>query len=133
MSESLKVVLVTGSRDWQDTGCVWDAIDAELPDLIIHGACPTGADSIAADYSADIETDAFGIAMPAQWDAHTPPGKAGPIRNSEMVQLLKLLRTSGHRCVVLAFPIGESPGTRGCMRMARVAGFAVDSHGRDTA
>ena len=120
-----KVALVTGSRDWLDRDMIWEVLENELPDIIIHGACPTGADDIAGDYACDGSTNAFDIPMAAQWDSVKPRATAGPIRNSAMVAMLRLLRDQGHECVVLAFPIGESPGTRDCMRKAKAAGFTI--------
>jgi hypothetical protein len=55
---------------------------------------------------------------PADWAQH---GKAaGMIRNREMVAL--------GADVVLAFPLGRSPGTRGCIRTAEEAGLTVKVH-----
>jgi hypothetical protein len=55
----------------------------------------------------------------ADWTTH---GKAaGPIRNARMVAL--------GADVCLAFPKGESRGTRGCMRLAEKAGIRVCNYG----
>ena len=115
-------ILVTGSRDWADRRSVAIALHTtlvalELRDspeqaILVHGAA-RGLDSIAAEIA-----DRWGMqteAHPARWDLH---GKsAGPRRNSEMVK-------SGVD-VCLGFPIGPSPGTRGCMAAARRAGIRV--------
>ncbi len=121
-----KVVLVTGSRDWTDRDAVWSVLEDECPDIIIHGACPTGADSIAADYASDGYNTTSDIPMPAQWD--NLGKRAGPVRNSGMVDVLRGLRLAGHDCVVVAFPLGKSFGTRDCMRKAKSAGFVVYDH-----
>ena len=121
-----KVVLVTGSRDWVDRDVIWQALDDAVPDLIIHGACPTGADCIAADYCADGYNNASDIPMPAQWSSLA--SRAGPVRNTWMIDVLKSLRHVGHECTVMAFPIGKSPGTRDCMRKARTADFTIYDH-----
>lgn len=81
-------ILVTGSRDWTDQHAVWAALaDAARPVapeqklVIVHGACPTGADAMADEwarsYGAAIE------AHPANWAKYGR--RAGPIRNAVMV------------------------------------------------
>lgn len=44
-------VLVTGSRTWDDKDFIWNMLDVLLAELrnvvIVHGACPKGADAIA--------------------------------------------------------------------------------------
>lgn len=111
-------VIVTGSRDWVDRKAV-EARLLALHDLhgndlvVVHGDCPTGADRIAKEFC-----EQMGITQdphPADWDTH---GKAaGPIRNKKMVDLGADL--------VLAFPLGVSRGTRGCMGLAKNAGIKV--------
>lgn len=83
-------VLVTGSREWTDQAAIWQALAdvvRQLPadrDLVlVHGACPRGADEMAhqwaCGYGGVIE------AHPANWVKH---GKAaGFRRNAEMVNL----------------------------------------------
>lgn len=51
-------ILVTGSRDWSDQQAVYGAladIIRELPAdrevIIVHGACPTGADHMAHEWA----------------------------------------------------------------------------------
>jgi hypothetical protein len=55
---------------------------------------------------------------PADWGRHGKP--AGHIRNKKMVDL------GADRCV--GFPIGESKGTRGCMRLAEKAGIPTKGY-----
>jgi hypothetical protein len=50
-------LLVTGSRTWDDVSRVEHALAVILarhPEgiVLVHGACPRGADAIAADYAA---------------------------------------------------------------------------------
>ncbi|MCU1612564.1 MAG: hypothetical protein JWO98_104, partial [Frankiales bacterium] len=47
-------ILITGSRDWDAKETVWQAladvirpIPVDQDVVIVHGACPTGADEIA--------------------------------------------------------------------------------------
>lgn len=118
----MRRVLVTGGRNWNNTDTIWCALDRELEELtdeeelvVIHGGCPTGADELADQWAED-----SGVAVnvfPADWDTY---GKAaGPIRNQQMVDGAD---------VCLAFPMGESRGTRDCMRRAKAAGIPVIVH-----
>lgn len=120
-------ILLTGSRDWVDEALIWDALYPYLPArgslmhtvTLVHGDCPTGADALASllwTANGGLEEP-----HPAQWDLY---GKAaGPIRNRKMVEL-----GAG---VCLAFPLGRSAGTRGCMRLAEAAGIPVINYGDD--
>jgi YspA, cpYpsA-related SLOG family len=115
-------LLITGSRSWDDTRAVEHALAVILarhPEgvLLVHGACPRGADAIAAAYAS--RTSGYRIeAHPASWHRH---GRAaGHLRNAEMVGL------GADGCV--AFLRGTSPGTTATVRMARVAGIPVWLH-----
>ena len=90
-------VLVTGSRDWDNDRLVWQAIASTVienvppptPIVIVHGACPRGADAHAAAWAhlvaADGRRPVTEERHPADWDQH---GKAaGFRRNAEMVAL----------------------------------------------
>jgi|SRR5699024_8720881 len=113
-------LLVTGSRNWTDRETIrdelsraWKHLGASEDTILVHGACPSGADAIA-----DQVWRGWGLpveAHPAQWRKHGR--RAGPIRNTEMVR--------AGADLVLAFPVGASPGTRGCIRTARKAGLNV--------
>ena len=56
-------ILITGSRDWADRALVAAAIDQvcamlngqDLPVVLVHGGCPTGADLIAAGIAYERE------------------------------------------------------------------------------
>ena len=66
-------LLVTGSRTWHDVPTVEQALAVILdrhPEgvLLVHGACPRGADAIAAAYAAR---------TPATAPRHTPPTGPG--------------------------------------------------------
>ena len=127
-----RLVLVTGSRFWDATQPVRDALREQgeiaasrgQAPMLLHGACPwrpvdgrlCSADAIA-DWVATQELGWPVEAHPADWDRH---GKAaGPRRNREMVQR--------RPAVCLAFPDADRPsqGTRGCMQLARGAGIPV--------
>lgn len=112
-------LLITGSRNHPEEAFVHAAIvrvapPESGPHTIVHGDCPTGADS----YAQILATNMPGYVNephPADWDRH---GKAaGPIRNQEMVDL--------GADVCLAFPFGVSRGTRDCARRAEHACIPV--------
>lgn len=97
-------ILVAGCRDWEDpTAIAFELHKAVHPfphqTVVVHGACPTGADKHAADYCErhHIKTEPY----PADWKAL---GKgAGPARNQLMAE------AGAHLC--LAFWDGVSRGT----------------------
>lgn len=116
-------VIVTGSRDWPDEFLVWSTLDyvwATCGDdrlVVVHGGA-TGADSHASSwvrFQSDAVTEEPHPVTDADWKRI---GKgAGPQRNQAMVDRGADL--------VLAFPMGKSFGTRGCMRMAKAAGIPI--------
>jgi hypothetical protein len=73
MPETPFRILVTGSRDWDDTDRIWlelgnaaGTVDVDREILVVHGACPSGADAIADQwarkYGSTVEQH------PADWD-----------------------------------------------------------------
>lgn len=111
-------ILITGSRDWNDGQRILDALEWVSTNhppssfTVVHGGA-RGADTMAhaAAESMGMETEVH----PADWDKH---GKAaGVIRNQHMVNL--------GADICLAFPVGESRGTRHCMGAAHKAGIRV--------
>lgn len=112
-------VIVTGSRDWTDRGAVRRALAAVADErgwpgmTVVHGACSTGADVFASQWARDVLLREE--RWPADWERF---GRAaGPRRNAAMV--------AAGADLVLAFPLGRSYGTRGCMRLAAAAGIEV--------
>lgn len=110
-------ILITGSRDFADWSWMLDVLtyakSKSAPDaLLIHG------DARGADTLAKMTWEGFGMPhkpFPADWNQY---GKAaGHIRNKAMVDF--------GADICLAFPIGESKGTRGCMKLAEKAGIRV--------
>ena len=115
-------VLITGSRNWTDEKKIERAIQASTlgrsksRTVVVHGAAK-GADRIAGAIAEEMGLHVE--AYPADWDMY---GKsAGPIRNQQMVEL--------GADVCLAFPLGESRGTRHCMQAAEKAGIEVINYG----
>ncbi len=63
------------------------------------------------------------LEVPANWNQF---GKsAGGLRNEALVELAMTLRSLGHHITWLAFPLGLSVGTRGCIKLAKEASFEV--------
>lgn len=89
-------VLVTGSRDWEDREAIDGALTAlaaantfhDRTTVVVHGACPTGADAMADEWarwhaarSPLIEVERHR----ANWQINGK--RAGFIRNAHMVNL----------------------------------------------
>jgi hypothetical protein len=121
-------ILVTGSRSWTDRDVITRALLDALclstigTPTLIHGMA-RGADKIADAVWQSIGRNVPGglnlERCPADWEKN---GRAaGYIRNAEMV------RSGADIC--LAFPLGASPGTRNCMRLAAEAGIRVVNYG----
>jgi hypothetical protein len=120
-------ILVTGSRLWVDTETIRDALLKAIDEInpqygkpiLVHGDA-RGADRIADRQWQQLRHSRPGWLArpevhPANWEHY---GKAaGHIRNAEMVGI--------GAAICLAFPIGESRGTRGCIRLAEKAGIPV--------
>jgi hypothetical protein len=115
-------ILVTGSRDWDDADAVVFHLEAATLDalgrevIIVHGACPSGADSIADQFARyyDLAVEAH----PANWDRHGR--SAGFRRNAEMVAL--------GADVCLAFIKDGSRGATHCASAAEKAGIPVQRY-----
>lgn len=116
----MKVALVTGSRQWSRYAPI--VMKLQGYDLLMHGGCPTGADKLAEEAAAELQIDS--LILRAKW---TREGKAaGPRRNERLVLKARELREQGHDVDCYAFPIGESPGTRHCIRQLMAHRFEVD-------
>lgn len=117
-------ILVTGSRKLTDVALVKTALWASVMEAgsyrandplhvtVVHGGA-NGADAIAEEYAMRIGW-ATEVHV-ADWQKHGL--SAGPIRNQAMVD--------AGADVCLAFPVGESKGTRDCIKRARAAGIHV--------
>jgi hypothetical protein len=119
-------ILITGSRDFDNPGLLTYELalaagKSGLPRnevVIVHGACPTGADAQAAGFAAmhGYRTEEH----PADWQQ----GKsAGPRRNAAMVAL------GADVCLALFQPGAASRGTSDCVRKALDAGIPVRAFG----
>jgi hypothetical protein len=110
-------LLVTGSRTWDDVRTIEQALAVILardPEgvLLVHGACPRGADAIAAAYAA--RTPGYQVeAHPADWRRYGRT--AGHRRNAEMIAL------GADGCA--EFIRSGSPGSTSAVRLAKAAGI----------
>lgn len=108
-------ILFTGSRAWKDEDAVVNVFNVYVQpgDHVVVGDCPTGLDKMIRDLC-----QASGVSYEvhyADWKKH---GRAaGPKRNQAMVD------TGPDLCI--GFPLGDSRGTRGCMKFAGAAGIPV--------
>lgn len=104
-------VLVTGSRDWTNNHLVYEElgkIAAEVGSdsmVIIHGACPRGADRFADLWAGAHDTGVIRC--------------AGFRRNAEMVAL------GANLCLAFYKQGAGNKGTDHCARLAEAAGIPV--------
>ena len=120
----------TGSRDWRWPHAIKDVIDSldKETTIIVHGACPRGADQIANDYA---KAQGFVVEKyKADWSRGR---EGGPERNRRMIRESIGLAGDSSNVIVYAF-IFEGPGsnagsrsrgTRGCIEYAASKGCRV--------
>lgn len=110
----MKVVLVTGSRYWNDEAPIRKALEGA--ELLIVGDCPTGADLIALKVAR--EDDCIVALYKADWAKYGDRrigNPAGPERNGKMVARLYEEHSAGMDCKLAGFPMPGSKGTVDCM------------------
>lgn len=118
-------IIITGSREWADSYAIDERLHFTFAELfidevltVVHGDCPTGADYIAHLWCQRMKGyPVIEKKYPADWAQFGKP--AGHIRNHLMIN------ENLDADAVFAFPIGESPGTRGCMKYAHKVGLRV--------
>jgi hypothetical protein len=114
-------VLVTGSREWTNNHLVYEELGKIASEVgwdnmvIIHGACPRGADRFADLWAGAHDTGV--IRCPADWRKHGRP--AGFRRNAEMVAL------GANVCLAFYKQGAGNKGTDHCARLAEAAGIPV--------
>lgn len=107
-------IIVAGSRNFQDDGMLFSTLDKIISEIgddnieIVTGGC-RGADEIGKQYA--IEHGYKHTEFPADWSKYGK--KAGYIRNKEMAEY-----ASKTNAICIAFPVGESKGTRMMMDIA---------------
>lgn len=108
------LVVVTGSRDWDDYARIRDRL-AKLPrGLTVAEGGQRGADQLAKE--ACLEVGLTCRTIQADWKRLGK--RAGPVRNRAMLDLRPGL--------VLAFPLPHSRGTLDCVKEARRRGIPVE-------
>ena len=110
-------ILITGSRDWTDVDLIHAILASfcyqNVPAVIVHGACRTGADAIASRWVRRHRVIGLTEEMhPANWQWLGK--RAGFVRNQLMVNL--------GADVCLAF---IKDGSRGASHTARLAEQAL--------
>lgn len=118
-------VIIAGSRQFNDYKLMLNTLD-ELGVHLINTIDPveiisghaTGADTLGEKFAK-----AYGYPLkifPADWNKY---GKAaGPIRNEEMAKYA----SEANRGILIAFPVGESRGTRNMIKLAKQYGLEVN-------
>jgi hypothetical protein len=104
---AVRVAFVTGSRNFRSPGLLFDWLDGQRrlsastgsTLVVMHGACPEGADEYAHTWVKQAMTDIKGgriyeQADPALWNGKNRTG-AGPVRNARQAQRLKDYREEG--------------------------------------
>jgi hypothetical protein len=115
-------VIVCGSRNWRSHRVIHERLLRLGPlTTIVHGACPDGADSIAAAIAQAIGFDLD--PHPADWQSNGR--SAGPIRNREMAE------AGADLCI--AFWDGRSVGTAHMIEEAVKHGIPVEIHSEPAA
>lgn len=125
-------IIITGSRHWIDYRRIQKVIETAYQTArskgeslyVRHGDNPSGADHLAQNivyqYNQSGHTDIVEEARPAEWDEY---GKAaGMIRNNQMI-------APGDVDQVHAFPLQDSRGTIGMMKISVDAKIPVWNHG----
>jgi hypothetical protein len=122
-------LLITASRQWRDQQHMRDSLLAVQQHLnapaeaigIVHGGA-RGGDQLADELAAELGWAREAVPCTSQQWAHYGRS-AGHRRNARMIQ-----RRTYVGC--LAFPLGLSAGTRGCMVTATDAGIRVWNRGQ---
>jgi hypothetical protein len=133
-------VITTGSRWWSAKNAIDDVLDeiyAEQGHLIVvHGACMDrrgdlmGADRWVDEWARRAISHGANVICerwPADWKQFGLA--AGPIRNKQMIDAGVWCDTCQVEGMLLAWPLGVSKGTRGCMRLADEAGIRKENYG----
>ena len=120
-------IIVAGSRDYKDYGQLADVLDTLMTKLqeqgidksdveIVSGGC-RGADELGERYAKEscLRCSIF----PADWSKYGR--SAGPIRNDTMAKYT----VKADKGYLVAFPIGESRGTRSMIKLAEQHGLEV--------
>lgn len=98
-----------------------EELRADGPVIVIIGDCRTGADAIAKRWAEAQPADMiYNVEeFDARWTRFNRA--AGPIRNTAMVERALVQHIAGAPVKVLGFPLENSSGTEGLLKIARAA------------
>lgn len=108
-----EVVIVTGSRVWEDEALLCRVLDTFSPKLLVEGGA-RGADRMARRWAIDNDVEVE--THEANWDFHGRLG--GVARNFRMLK-------AHPEALVVAFPLPGGRGTQHCMKLAASFGHRV--------
>lgn len=114
-------IIVAGSRNFTDKKRLYKVLDEYLPSFndeieIVSGHC-RGADLIGEEYAKEHRIPL--VIFPADWGTY---GKmAGYIRNKKMAEY-----ASKENGALVAFPVGDSKGTKMMIRLAHEYGLEIN-------
>lgn len=114
-------VIIAGGRNFSNVMLFRNTIRKYLLDIkdeieIISGGC-SGADTMGEWFAEDNNLKL--TVFEADWDKYSRA--AGPIRNEKMAKYA----AESDRGILIAFPIGKSPGTRNMIKLANQYGLEV--------
>ena len=113
----MRIVLVTGSREWLDRGAIQQRLDwhHQYPGCIAlyHGDCK-GADHIAADLAASLAWEINRI--PGWWHLGNAGGHK---RNLALFHTALAWKHAGANVYVEAFPLKGGRGTQGMIAVVQ--------------
>lgn len=109
------VVIVTGSREWEDEAAIDTVLRELAPSLVVQGGA-RGADTIARRWAEAYDVPS--VTVEADWKREGR--RAGVLRNCRMLRHYPF-------ATVAAFPL-EGPGTFHCMREAEALGMRLVVH-----
>jgi hypothetical protein len=112
-----EVVLVCGSREWEDADAIRERLRKLPKDSVVIAGGARGADKLAAEIAAEL---GYHVAVcMAQWDRYG--GAAGRRRNHAMLQLRPTL--------VIAYTLG-TPGTQHTIAITQQKGIPLEVYTR---
>ena len=114
----MKVVLVAGGRDYPSPGRVFEILNEENPQLVMH-CCARGVDTWASRWV--VEHTRLELRCPPDWGGYG--AEADSRRNRMMLALLDTFAVAGDDVQVVVFPNG--PDAADLVQEARNWSFAV--------
>lgn len=131
-------IIVTGSRFWVNKTPIWEALAVEYEVtrhlVVVHGASADldgnlrGADRWADEWANRAARLGLNVEV-ERWPADREQFRraADPIRNRAMIAAGVWCARCKVEGKVLAWPLGDSPGTYGCMDIAEGAGITPEN------